>query len=336
MFFNNFGDLIRNCIIDFEFIDVKQGGEIIHIINDKSFESLKGLLLHNCTGNVLDNLKNTFARVVGIEFSSHSNENLIYNAKNRRFFELFPKVNFLYLLHTKPSDWAFIDGHFQMITTIGLELPENTEQTVDVVPHFISFLKQNKQIHEIHVMHVSLRFLNDINEILPGLVTLKFESLALDYLNYNGDDTQFESVIELLIESSREDEVPQNIVFNNLKFLDLNIVTIFSDKWITFIEKQINPNLETFSLYTNNLTKEQFLAMPEKLQKLQSIVIDCWSNFEPEDILNFLEKCNEFETVRFIIRMDEQKLSDLQQSFRFRWDFQFRPLSNRIIITIKR
>lgn len=288
---STFGDLIERLSINFKELDDDLSKQIIKYVNDMP-DSLKLLSFDHFNGNILTELTSTFPKVFGLVLSNTNSDSTsnVTIGESRKLNELFPNLGELFIDFKRVSDWELIDGTFPNLKVIIAQIPKsrNTGEIDD--SHVISFLKNNRKIEKISIQHASLNILNEASKSLPNLWSLNLESLGKDYLKYKGDVIHFSNVRDLTIDVKfHEIIVPEKIVFDQLIKLKLNVRSKFTDKWMKFIENQVNSELKSLKLFNPHLKKEQLVAISKNLPKMETVDIQCQTVFEAQDVIDFVE-----------------------------------------------
>lgn len=305
----HFGDLITSVWVHFNEASRIVGEEIVRIINERSFQSLKLLVLFDCKGNVLKHLNNPFPNVKYLVFSTNWLDNFVIENKTKKMNYIFPKLAHFHAQYTNLDDWSFIDGFFPNLTwfEFALQISKN-----DVQKRALSFLKNNPQIDKLSVYNGNCHFFKDVNDILPKFQILEILVPVRDQLNTSQcDKVHFENVKELLIDSRFLREVPRTIIFDEL--IKLTISTSFDSKWLQLMKEQINEKLAILSVFSKILSKEHLLEIPEKLPHLCLIEINSESIFNAIDIIQFINKNKDMTAVEFNIQMNVTEQKHLEQ-----------------------
>lgn len=166
-------------------------------------------------------------------------------------------------------------------------------------------MKNYPQITTVSIQFSNLKFLKEVNEILPQIGSLKLKMMSNDYFNYQDEPIRFGNVKILTIESDHNDEYPKEIHFNQLHELTLNIQPIFSDKWIEFNSQQLSSSISNLILKYGMLTNEHILAVGEKLSHLKTAKIVCKSKISAYAITGLIGKCNFLDKLQIDLLMDE-------------------------------
>lgn len=306
--FQHFGDLILYIRIDFSEVNAKAGEEIIRIINKQSFNSLTRLIMFNCKENVLKHLEKPFEMVKFLLFSTSRSENFISSDKKMSAF--FPSISHLHIQYTKLGDWSFIDGIFQNLSWFEITLPKYDTKIEKKV---LQFLEKNQQIDFLSICEGNLPFLKKVNEILPKIETLYLTYTVLNYLSDQFNEIHFRNVKDLMIDSYVMDKIPEKLIFDNL--VQLSIISTFTDKWIEFIEKQVNKRLNMLKISSKILSKSHFFVIPVKLAHLLLVDIISESIFDANDIKQFIEMNKYLSSLECNFQMKSTEQKQLQRLF---------------------
>lgn len=321
---NNFAGLIRSFQLDFGAMSIDQGISLIEYINNSfilHFERNLKLSFVNCKENVLYELRNPFLNVQSVYFSVEI-LGIIELDKDMRFNKLFPSLRVLEIGRTLPSDWIFLNGHFQYLYKLELH-----EQLLDVGKQVLCFLDMNKQIHTLALHLIYPHLLKEISEIQGNLTTLEIYLSATFPLQSNtisGDKIHFFKVTELKI-SFDLDEIPNYFTFHHLEKLHLDFHSE-SSEWIDFISNQINSNLSKFSMKTENISRDHLLIIPDKLSSLKEIVIELWSNLTVQDITDFLNKNQHLNKLQIFAYIQSSEYEVLEKSLAENWHLNITDL----------
>lgn len=333
-----FGDLIQKIEISFEKIHVTEGKEIVKHFNDYATESLSHLVLNDCKENVLDDLKRAFQNVKNLTLSTLLSDKLMVSSNATMLNKVFPNLNWLHLGSTKTTDWQLIGGTFHELIYLDVEVPRTFKRrSRPVDSNVLNLLRSNPQIEILVLRKSTLKLLKGAS-VLPHLKTLEINALSDQYFNHYGDAIQFETVEFLIITSDRKNRVPENVRFNHVYKLNLNIASEINDKWIEFITNQVNRNVTELKLVMFNISTENFWNVAEILPVLKRVSIECSSVFSANDILMFIEKSTKIVKLNLEIRIlepDERQLyENLQQNG---WNISCSPAyGKKVSITLER
>lgn len=321
-----FGVSIRNNKINFKYMNEIESKEIFESINAYESYTLEKLSLLNCHGHVLDELQ-IFTKLDSLVFSTRLDKAFEFSDKEGlTLTKLFPNLRRLYLLNTKPSDWAFINGIFPKLSIFEVALPTTKTEYEIVESQIIEFIKSNTKINIIVLRNINSNVLKEISENLPNLKTMEIKSLSNDYRYCQGNAIHFEKLKELIFTSENINEIPENIFFRQLNKLTLNIIPEITDKWIELIKNQMNKHLKTFTLNTENLSIEHFLRLGETLTRTDRMVIHSVSHFASDDVVKFLEKTKHLHVLELDILMKESEQKDLENKISGNWTIEFTPI----------
>lgn len=329
---SKFGDSIQMFVIDFKEIGVSEGRPIIKMLNDKSFQSLTKLSFLNCKGNVLNELKNPYQNVKVFGFSCIEKGYFRIPADDQKLNNIFPNIEYLIVEKTNADDWRFLDGSFEKLIGLTVWLQDTVNQS-----HVTHFLRNNQQIAHLKIKYPNLKFLNDVNEILPNLRKLEMVSISESYLNYQIDAVHFQHVTELSIETNDGDSFPEKITFDCIEKLSLKNHHHSPEQWTEFIENQVNKNLTSFELYTGSLAPEMLLYFSAELTNLKSVWILSKTQIFAFGIVSFVDRCRNLTKLILITEMDEFQQNTLKQSLISNWDVTFETnIINEIRINVNK
>lgn len=323
---NIFGDLIENLAFDFQMIDEAMVKQIAKFMSEKP-ESLNILQLTNFKGNALNEFTSTFSNVSQLTFSMGEPSTF---AESKKLCEIFPNVASLYLQNVKSSDWIVINGKFAELTFIRLALPKSIDES-----HIISFLKTNRNIKKMEIQHASAKLLKAVSEIQNKLDELKIESLSKDYMKYRGDAIHFNTVKYVTIDIKfHEIIVPEKIVFDQLEELTLNVRSKFTDKWMKFVENQVNAELKSLKLVISYLNEKQLIAIPETLSNLNTVDIECQTVFNAQNVIDFVEKNQNAREINMKFSMNLNEIGAVQVLLN-NWHVQITPVNEVADLTYR-
>lgn len=330
--FSTFGDLIQNIQIEFDFLNVEQGSEVIKFINDKSFESLKTLDLVNCHGNVLDNSKTTFTKVTTLTLSRNKRKKFIID-ENQKMIQHFPSLEALHLENIKTSDWTFIDGGLASLKLLTLNIPDSKDGH-DFNEFLVDFIKKNTQIDALRIHNVNLKLLHEIEVILRNLKTLDIFSLSENYSNGDQDEEiHFNSIRNLFINSANK--IPEKIPFEQAENFTLRIKPVVMDGWIEFLQ-QINTNLKIFTLYTNYLRSEHLTVIALNFPQLQMVIIECWSTLNADDVSSFIFDLPYLNHLNMHLILESNELEKLNQILKDECIVSYQKVHSEYTIEVER
>lgn len=305
---NIFGDLIECIWIIFTGMNEDQNEEITDVFS--RCESLKSIILHDCTHTALNGIRGSFQKVVSLTFSTNRAEQFEIGEKNYNLNKIFPHLKYLRVNGIKPSDWVPAIVPFSRLTVTEIIFPKlnkNSDDDEVLLNHIVDFLKLNTQLNKLHIFNPNLNLLTEANDILPRFQELQLFRVSSDFLLHSDKEINFKSLKYLRIQPVENiDKMPAKITFRNIEALTLDMETNFIDKWIAFISRQVNIDLKIFRLYTKYLVKEHLLMIPDKFYKLEKMKIKCKSKVNTEDIMNFIKKCKHLYQLEIIIPMVEQ------------------------------
>lgn len=149
-----------------------------------------------------------------------------------------------------------------------LELTLSADQSDVDESEINCFLQINNQTESLTIRNATKWFLKQISEYFTNLTSLKIELLRENYLNYQGDTIHFNTVNNVIINTTRENEIPEGIAFDNVLNMTMIIGPQTNNNWIEFIGKQ-NENLCIFTLYKSDITQEDFKKLSEKMTNIE-------------------------------------------------------------------
>lgn len=338
-FLESFGQFTHHIEIYFKQIDVGDGKQIIHEINERCYDSLFVLKLEDCKGNMLDDLKNTFPNVVRVNFSSSSSQKLVVNQDADTFDKIFPKISSLSIGYTRASDWALIGQEFPYLSYFYVDLPKLSVEELPNTTCVENVINKSPAIQKLSIKHSTLNFLKTLNRMLPGLKSLELRLLSMEYFNYNASQPKihFEDVRSLSIQKDcQSDRIPEHIAFPEVEDVELHIQPEFSDKWIHFIGEQLNLNISHLEISTSILSDDNFLMIPEKFYNLNTVMICCGTEFKANQIVAFLEQSSSLKMMIIKIPMETPQQMILRAELQNKWKCEIHPFGNRVMITLER
>lgn len=285
-----FGNLVHKLKVSFEQIDAAEGREIVKHINEYCANSLTQLELNSCKGNILDDLKSTFINLKTFVFSSSETNNFQIKPHATKLSRLFPNLNSLKLGFTKISHWAIIVGKFPHLNFLDLTPPNKETQNVIDNNLAANLIRKNAHIETLIVNEYTMMLLKNVSDFLPKLQNLTLNMFSKDCLNYDGKPIQFNTVQHLSIQSESYG-LPTEISFTQLQRLNLDVARSTDDKWLQFINKQVNKNIDDFEMIAKNLPEKQFLAIPNELTNLKTVVVKCPREFSADELNSFVLEC---------------------------------------------
>lgn len=319
------------------------GVNIMKFVNDNSSESLKGLNLTRCRGSVLNELKTAFPAVNSMWISFDKMKNLsLTEATGQKLSFFFPNIQKFFVLN--PENWSLINGHFPKLIEFSVKAPLDKPNKLDE-NQVIDFLKNNTQIDTLEIRSPTLKFLREIavNDILPHLMSLKLNSIGDDY--YNGDTIHFSKLKELNLRIKSVYNGMELIFFNfedfkHLMKFSLHVKPELTEKWFTFINRNVNRELCMFALTTDKLANEQLHDILMKLPTLNDISIKSKSKFTAKNIVDLVERRKFLYNVKFDVLMDKKEQvklrKDLNSSDYTTTINPFKSARDRVYIQIQR
>lgn len=327
-FVRNFGDLMIGLALNFEDLDFLQAKEFVTLVNEKCSGTVKKLILRNCYGNLLTELKNQFKAVHVLEFSSNGTEALKPLPKAQKFDVIFPNITVLAANNMKASDWAFLHGKFAELKLLKVNnSPLSSKKESDACEReLVKFVRVNRNLLNIHLEAANLKLLNDISKYLPKLGRLSLEGLSENYFNYDGNAIKFENMQVFSFVMNAENEIPENIDLQKIQGLELVLGDKYDKKWSEFVKKQVNKKLHTLLLNVGKLSNKTLLSIYEQFPELVSTVIQTASYFDAQDIENVLSKGRELMQLQWVIRIKQSELKKLKKSLEDKWSLKCDPI----------
>lgn len=331
-----FGDLMQTIEISFEKMGMVESREIINHINNCCSSTISNLTVKNCKENVLDNLKGTFQNVRSLTLSTLSTSKLDISSQSIKLNQTFPNLNRLHLGSTKDTDWILIDGVFSELIHLNVMVPrtfKNKSRPID--SHVLNLLHSNSQIETLTLGQSTLKLLNKASTLLH-LRALKLNGLSDKYFNYKGGPIRFDTLETLSIAMDRRNAIPENVKFIQIKTLILNIGSKFDDKWIDFINKQINGDIIELKLYAIDINVANLRSIAEHLSTLKRASIECSRMLSANEIVGFLGIATKLIQFELKIRISDAEESKLYKNVEG-WTISSRTFDgNKISITLER
>lgn len=326
---NNFGDLMRKLQIFFHNINKNQCRQIVKHINAKLSNTLESLELHDCEGNVLNELKNTFSKVTHLQFSTSHRNRLEISSQSLRLYEIFPKLVGLTLGYTRASDWAFIDGTIPSLTELLVEFLYPPARDGFDETNVAKFLVQNPQIKKLRIQNANLNILKVLSEVSSNIQIMELDLMPKFPSIYKGDAIHFSGVTELFIDLYFNEFVLETVFFVRLDEFKLNIDPYFTEEWLKFLDKNVNKKLKTFDLSSNTIKKENFMAIPDKLPNLITFEFECASEFSADDVIAFIKKNKQMIKMEMNVRMAKSERMALKEILPDEWSVYIAQDSER-------
>lgn len=333
-----FGDLMQNIEISFEKIDVVEGREIVKHFCDNCSDSLSNLILKNCKENVLNDLKATFRNVKTITLSTLASSKLKFSPPVIKLNETFPNLNHLNLGPTKVTDWELIGGTFSELNHLNVEVPRTFKQKSRPDDSYVlNLLQSNPQIETLILAKTTLKLLKIASQ-LPRLRALELNALSDQYFNYKGKPVQFDTVESVTIESDYSNNIPENVHFNRIHELNLNIKRELNGKWIEFINNQVNNNITDLKLDIINITTVNLWSIADTQTNLKRVSIECFREFSADDILMFIRRSATLIKLDLKIWIEEAEEKKLYENLQGgEWNISCSPPDGKkISITMER
>lgn len=331
-------------IIYFDEMTDKDGKNLLKLINDECSYTLKKLVLQDCKWKLLDELSNKFPDLNILALIGGKTDSNQFPNKTIELSNIFPNVEKLTLAHLNEPEWKYTGKlKFSLLTELQIVLAKSQN-----VQHFdesdmINFLELNTYIDRLTIQYMNLRLLQKLSKCSSKLVKLELRFFADNFLNINlmeGDLIRFDVVQELTIRSDQvSDKMHENIVFDQLKELELSLRDEFNENWIKFIDKQVNKQLKDITISAKKLNGEHFLAIADKLPNIKSACFHASSIYVVNDFLQFFERIENLQMLHVVGEMNEseykllyQKLPDSNWSV----SVDFITFENMANITIRR
>lgn len=291
--FSIFGDLIEKLGIDFYEIHEFYGQQVMKSLDSHGFGSLKTLKLEAVRRNSLHELKKTFETVTALNFGLLNSAADKYENENTTLSQLFPSIEELRMNFLKEYDWVLFDGQFPSLTSVRIILGAIQKEIVDD-QHVLNFFKLNPQINTLRIEEPNRQVLNAA-KTLPNL---NFVDIAVRFekdLTFEGDSIQFINVKNVAMKIRNDHQLFGKISFNQVENLALTVDTSQDEtnavNWIEFISHTVHSNVKIFSFYISNLNEKELVTITEKLPHLETVHIECSSNFlDTNGIKQFIEK----------------------------------------------
>lgn len=229
------------------------------------------------------------------------------------------------------EEWTFIQGNYPRLPLINVyaELDEANEA------HLINLLRENSA----HFMGVGIHFptrrlLSKLNVGLPNLSSLFLTGLSQDYSNH--DVVHIEGLKRFNFESKSKDQIPTEIDLHQIKKLALKIPFKLSKKWFNFLENQVNRRLSELDLKTNEITKEQLLAISKHLPNLEAVDVELKSHFAINDIVEFMEKEKKLKRLTLIADIKKLELEKLEEVLTDKWSVEYDHSFETYVVNLER
>lgn len=313
----DFGDLIQKLEINFDEInDDSMGRKVVKIMDYKCATTLKSLAINRCHGKVLLDLKSEFIAVKTLTFSIRP---LTKTAANWRLQTFFPNIEEFHLNNPLFFVWDMLSERFSNLTTFKYTPGADDDDYHD-------FITNHTKIEKLDLSRANLELLYHTNTLLPHLKSLTLNSLSDEYLAHKFNDVVvFENVQDLFIdfynnEGKFTNTKPEKIIFERLRKLTLNAEV--SNEWKNFISKQVNNDINTFTLSAAMLLDEDFLAIPEILTQLRRVNITTNSTISAKNIVKFVEKNKHFAILNIYCTVQESEQNDLRKTLEQNWSIE--------------
>lgn len=195
-----------------------------------------------------------------------------------------------------------------------------------------SFLDQFKNRTHVNIRCANLRFLKQISEHLPLLNSLTLTELPNEKqyrLNYDGGDIRFPLVDSLEIRNDGENGNvnPEGLVFNeHFQTLVIHSARQNSINWIQKFNIY-SKTIEILHLYIDDLTKEQFQAIPTVFPKATTVHIGQregvtqQTEFNADDVNKLLESSTEIVAAYLDLKITKDEVQKLKNKYQKPWDF---------------
>lgn len=331
---NLFGDMVQFINISFIDINAVKGNEIGGSITAHAIESLKELHLRNCHGSVLDAMNRPFPNVTIASFSTHSTDRFEIGSNTLKLDRMFPNLQRLHVKIANVDDLKFVGDEFSELRSLIVDLPE--PRTLAIAD--IEFLfRGSSSINTLTIHRSSLKLLKSASRLLSKLKVLRIFDFSNDL--YQGNQIQFKNVYHLYITSTRSDaQIPEKLVFHQLRKLSLNLDFGFTDQWIQFFGNQVSKSVEVFEIKANAFTKDQLLAVAEHLPNIKVASIMTEKKVSAETIINFLATSKQLFILQIQMALiDVAERKQLYETLQHEWDISSNyPSINVIAFTLSR
>lgn len=275
-FLRNFGLFIRGMSLDY-LNDVNREKvqcvrEIEEFIAEYCTNTLNGIRLANCHGNIMEKIQNPFEKVNRVQIERKFAETTNIDLK-----KCFPNTQYMLL----NNEVNIVEKNVRNIIQCNPQLRELIIMSDDKIKYSAEFLG---------CLSENLTQLQNLN-----LVNLEFEGAeSMKHIHFPN--------VSLFLLQSNQSPYPDNISisFGQLKYLELYGV---SDdlKWIDFILK----NKSLFSLsYGSNANIDYLTQIITQLPHLSKLIFETAdATFTIEEFTHFLEICAPIINLKFIGKM---------------------------------
>lgn len=330
---NTFGDMVQFINISFNDINVIKGREIGSFIAENAIQSLKELHLINCHESVLDELNRPFPNVTIASFSTHSID-AFANANTMKLNQLFPNVKRLNVKIANVNDLQFVGDTFTDLRSLIVDLPE--PRTLSMTDIEILF-KGSSTINTLTIHRSSLKLLRAASRILVNLNILQLLDFSDD--SYQGKPIQFKNVYHLHITMTRTNsQIPQQLVFHQLRKLSLSFDSGFTDQWIQLFSNQVSKSVQVFDIKAMTFTQNQLLKIAQHLPNIKVAAIRSDKKISSDTIIRFLDTSKQLFSLQVqcaLIDVCERK--QLDEQLQHEWDIMYHyPSINMIALTFSR
>lgn len=272
-FLKSFGKLIKRLSIAYHMIKpMSQHNEIGKYVNEYCAETLIEFSAKDTKAGVFDNMTKPFTKVERVAFEGSWEKT---DSNKLGLDELFPELRVLNLSYPKAS---ILECVFPKL----VELNSDVEPS----PAFHKFFENNKQIKKLRLTTTSMELLHVVNENLPNLDVFDFY-IPSDSPSYNDPEVEFKQVKEISIKDNGHYIRTGNILFKQLKKLELSNFGRLDNVTADFIGS--NENLETLIITFGNLNNSTLLTLALKLKNLVEVDIRCDLDIPIENIVEFIE-----------------------------------------------
>lgn len=283
---HTFGDFIQFIDISFGSDNETENQEIVRLINDNCAKSLIQLHLRNCYGSVLSGLKNSYEKVNKVTFSTLLWPEFNASAFNQTLDALFPSLKHLDVAIANANDWTFVGKNLPKLRTLIVALPELSESNQ---PDVESLFDSSPNVTSLTINNSSLRILSAASERLPNLKLLRI--FAISNVGYEGKEINFQNVTRLEMQLLQNSErIPEKLVFQKLKIMELDLRFDLTDSWIQFFQKQPNQTVEYFHLNSKSIAQNQLTAIVEHQPNIIWAHINTAMKIAPDAIVDFINR----------------------------------------------
>lgn len=278
-----FGDMVKYMDISYTELTEADGASIAESLSENCANALIQLNLRNCHGSMMDKLNKSMKKVNATVFSTHQSKTI--NMGSMTLSKLYPNVKRLDVNIAQIDQWNMIGEKFPHLQSLAVVIPK---PKYNGFPDIASLLNASRSINTLQLQYSSIKLLQIANEVLSDLKVLNINEFTDDF--YDGLPIQFKNVSNVRITSSVDNaQNPENLAFNQLQSLSLNLNFDLNDKWVHFFENAHNHGLEVLELTTNALKTDQLKEIATHQPHLKSVKISCKNLVPANEIVSFLE-----------------------------------------------